>query len=118
MRKQERVYCDVRGFVVDTSSHGNPGNTAPVTSGYTYQITESGKFGTGPFSIDIASLNPGTKYFYRACAHNAAGWGYGDEMEFVTKEKGIWNKITSYLELDTIEVGFSSGIRFKLKRKM
>jgi len=62
MRKQERVYCDVRGFVVDTSSHGNPGNTAPVTSGYTYQITESGKFGTGPFSIDIASLKPGTKY--------------------------------------------------------
>ena len=118
MCKQEGVYCDVRGFVVDTSSRGNPGTTDPVTSGYTYHITESGKFGTGPFSIEIASLKPGTKYYYRACAHNVAGWGYGDEVEFVTKEKGVWKKITSYLELDNIEVGFPSGIKFKLKRKM
>ncbi len=118
MSEQKRVYCDLRGFVVDTSSHGNPGNTDPVNSGYTYHITESGNFGTGAFSIKIASLKPGTKYYCRACAHNVAGWGYGDEVDFTTKEKGVWKKITSYLELDSLEVGFPSGIKFKLKRKM
>ena len=117
MCKQKAVYCDVRGLVVDTSSHGNPGNTDPVTSGYTYHITESGKFGTGPFEIEMAGLKPGTKYYYRACAHNVAGWGYGGEVEFTTKEKGVWKKIISYLELDTLEVGFPSGIKFRFKRK-
>lgn len=117
MSRQERVYCDVQGFVVDTSSRGNPGDKAPVASGYAYQITESGKFGTGAFSIEIASLKAGTKYYYRACAHNLAGWSYGDELTFTTKEKGIWKKISSCLELDGLEVGFPSGIKFKLKRK-
>ena len=67
MSERERVYCDVRGFVVDTSSHGSPGNTDPTASCYTYHITESGKFGTGHFSIHMAGLKPGTKYYYRAC---------------------------------------------------
>lgn len=117
MSQQERIYCDVRGFVVDTSSRGSPGDKAPVDSGYAYQITESGKFETGAFSIEIASLKAGTKYYYRACAHNLAGWSYGDELTFTTKEKGIWKKISSCLELDGLEVGFPSGIKFKLKRK-
>jgi len=115
--RQERVYCDVRGSVVDTSSHGNPGDKAPTASGYAYHITESGRFGTGAFSIDVASLKPGTKYYYRARAHNLGGWGYGDELTFTTKGKGIWKRITSYLELDSVEVGFPSGIKFRLKRK-
>ena len=110
------VYCDARGLVVDTSSHESPGNTGPVTSGYRYQISEIGKFGTGPFSIKMAGLKPGTKYYYRAYAHNVAGWGYGNAVAFTTKEEGVWKKITSYLELDSLEVGFPSGIKFRLKR--
>jgi hypothetical protein len=117
MSERERVYCDVRGFVVDTSSHESPRNIDPAVSGYTYHITESGKFGTGHFSIQMAGLKPGTKYYYRACAHNLAGWGYGDEVTFTTKKRGIWKKITSYLELEYLELGLPSGVKVRFKRK-
>ena len=117
MSQRERVYCDVRGFVVDTTSRGSLGDKAPIASGYAYHITEGGKFGTGAFSIEIPSLKPGTRYYYRACAHNLAGWSYGDELTFTAKEKGIWKRITSYLELDGLEVGFPSGTKFKFMRK-
>ena len=117
MSERERVYCDVRGFVFDTSSHGSPGDTDPTASCYTYHISESGKFETGPFSIQMAGLKPETKYYYRACAHNLAGWGYGEEVIFTTKKRGIWKKITSYLELDYLELGLPSGVKFRFKRK-
>jgi len=117
MSQQQRQYCDARGFVFDTKSHGNPGNVAPIASGYTYQITESGNFSTGAFSMEMSGLKPGTTYYNRACAHNSAGWGYGNEMSFTTKRKGIWKKITSYLEFDGVEVGYPSGVKIKLKRK-
>jgi hypothetical protein len=117
MSQRGRVYCDLRGLVVDTSSHGNPGNTAPTSSGYAYHITESGSFGTGSFPIKMAGLKPGTNYYYRACAHNLAGWGYGDEVSFTTKKSGGWNKITSYLEVYDFQVGFPSGISLKLRHK-
>jgi hypothetical protein len=52
----------------------------------------------------MAGLKPGTKYYYRACAHNLAGWGYGDEVTFTTKKRGLWKKITSYLELEYLEL--------------
>ena len=93
MSQQKRANCDVRGFVFDTQSRRNPGNADPTASGYTYHITESGTFTSGTFSMKISGLNPGTQYYYRACAHNLAGWSYGDEVEFTTKEKGFWNKI-------------------------
>lgn len=117
MIERKRVFCDARGFVVDTSSHKSPGNIDPIKSGYKYHITESGNFKAGEFSVKMTSLEPGTKYYYRACAHNLTGWSYGNEMDFTTVERGIWNKITSCLEFDSFEVGFPSGIKFKLKRK-
>ena len=117
MSERERAYCDVRGFVFDTSSHGSPGNTDPTASCYTYHITESGKFETGPFSIQMAGLKPKTKYYYRACAHNLVGWGYGDEITFTTKKRGLWKKITSYLELESLELGLPSGVKVRFKRK-
>jgi hypothetical protein len=117
MSERERLHCDVRGFVVDTSSHENPGNIEPTASGYSYHITESGKFGTGPFSMQISGLKPGTKYYYRACAHNLAGWSYGAEVSFATKKAGGWKKIHSYLEFDYLEVGFPLGIKARFKRK-
>lgn len=117
MPECERVYCNVRGFVVDTSSHGSPGNTDPAASCYTYHITESGKFETGHFSIQMAGLKSQTKYYYRACVHSLAGWGYGEEVTFTTKKKGFWKKITSYLELEYLELGFPSGVKVRFKRK-
>jgi hypothetical protein len=106
---------DVRGFVFDTISHANPGNVEPAFSGYTYQATEFGDFKRGKFSNRISGLKPQTNYFYRACAHNKAGWSYGDEVSFTTKKAGLWYKITSF-RLEEVEVGFPSGVKVRFKR--
>ena len=67
------VNCDQRGFEWGTS----PGS-------YPNSWTESGSFGTGVFSHAIDGLNPGATYYFRAKAHNSAGWGYGDEKSVIT----------------------------------
>lgn len=67
--------CDYRGFDYDIDS-GAP---------YTYSATDTGSFGTGAFTKGLTSLSPGTTYYYRAKAHNSAGWGYGSELTFYTK---------------------------------
>ena len=108
---------DVRGFVFDTKSHPHPGNVEPFFSGYTYQVTESGNFGKGKYSLKISSLTPNTKYYLRACAHNVAGWGYGNEMSATTKKAGLWYKITSSFYVDAVELGFPLGAKVRLKRK-
>jgi len=65
--------CDERGFEWGTSS-GN----------YPNSWTESGSFGTGDFDYTITGLNPQTDTYFRAKAHNSAGWGYGSERQFST----------------------------------
>ena len=114
---ERKTHCNVRGFVFDTARHENPGNTPPTNSGYRYHVTESGSFMPGKFSMSIASLKPGTTYYFWACAHNLAGWSYGDEENFTTKKKGVWRKVTSYLGFDAVEVGFPSGVKVKLRRQ-
>jgi len=109
---------DARGFVFDTKSHTKPGNVEPISSGYAYQVTESGSFKRGEYSIEISGLTPNTTYYYRACAHNVAGWGYAsNEMSFTTKKAGAWHKITSSFSIEAIEVGFPSGVKVRLKKK-
>lgn len=76
--------CDERGFVWDTASHGDPGNVAPAASGYAWNWTEAGIFGTGVYSDNSAVLDCNTTYYYRACAHNTKGWDYGAEQNFTT----------------------------------
>ncbi len=66
---------DIRGFQWDIDS-GAP---------YTNNWTESGSFGTGAYFRGLTSLNRGTLYYFRALAHNSAGWGYGAELKFLTK---------------------------------
>jgi len=66
--------CDERGFEWDNNS-GTP---------YVNSWTETGNFGTGSFSYLITELDPDTTYYFRAKAHNSAGWGYGDELSFST----------------------------------
>jgi len=77
--------CDYRGFVWGDESHSNPGNTAPASSGYDSSWSKSGSYGTGTFNRCISGLSEGTKYYYRACARNSAGWSYGSEQTFLTK---------------------------------
>ncbi len=74
-----------RGFVWDTSTHGDPGNVAPAASGYGANWTESGTFGLGTFSHVASPLIVGTTYYWRACALNDAGfWAYSGELSFAT----------------------------------
>uniref|UniRef100_UPI002930AC5F hypothetical protein n=1 Tax=Pedobacter gandavensis TaxID=2679963 RepID=UPI002930AC5F len=40
--------------------------------------------GTGIYSIPVAGLTPGTKYYLRAFATNIKGTAYGEELNFVT----------------------------------
>jgi len=77
--------CDYRGFVWDTSTHSDPGDTAPAASDYTSYWTESGTYNEGNFTHGVSSLTNGELYYYRACAHNSEGWAYGDEVTFLTK---------------------------------
>jgi hypothetical protein len=72
---------DVRGFVWDTISHGNPGPTvSPVASAYTNYTEETGSFGVGPFSAVLSPMVEQQEYYIRAYAHNADGYFYGSEV--------------------------------------
>ncbi len=66
--------CDEKGFEWGTTP-GGP---------YPNEVTETGTFTESGFLIDITDLTPGTTYYYRAKAHNSAGWGYGEEESFST----------------------------------
>ena len=81
--------CDERGFVWGTVSHtGDLGNVPPTPTGSGYgncwTNTTGSPFVPGDFYRDISGLSPGTDYYWRAWAHNSAGWGYGDELAFQT----------------------------------
>ncbi len=82
--------ADYRGFVWDTTSRGDPGNTAPAASAYANYNTEGGSFGTGEFTYYRNSLVSGDTYYYRGCAHNGVGWSYGAEVSFQTLELVLW----------------------------
>jgi len=67
-------------------------------SGFVYSLNPSPEIGDvgiiqlqtsptvtmGTYSIGISSLNPNTKYYYRAYALNGNGTGYGDDKTFTT----------------------------------
>jgi len=75
---------DLRGFVWDTASHGDPGDVAPASSDYGDYVSASGSFSTGAFTGAIDSLAPETTYYVRAWAHNDEGYSYGGEVSFVS----------------------------------
>lgn len=75
-----------RGVVWSTSSHGDPGNVAPGSSGYESSNNQSGSFGTGAFTRSLTGLSDNTTYYVRAYAGNSAGYDYGSEVSFTTDE--------------------------------
>ena len=75
---------DQEGFVWSTSSHGDPGNVAPVSSGYSGVFTDSGSFSAGTFDHVQTGLLGATLYYVRAYAHGADGYVYGAEISFTT----------------------------------
>jgi len=75
---------DERGFVWSTTSHGDPGDTPPTSSGYEDYFSDSGDFGTGTFDTLADTLTPDTTYYVRAFAHNSIAYQYGPEISFDT----------------------------------
>ncbi len=100
--------CDSRGFVWGDESHTDPGNTAPASSGYDFNFSQSGNYGTGTFGHGI-STDEGTKYYYRACAHNSAGWSYGSELTFLTKPDAPTSFNASTVNSTQIDLSWIKG---------
>ena len=73
----------MRGFDWGTS----PGN---YTGSWTEGASGNYQFGTGSFSYNLTGLSPGQTYYFRAKAHNSAGWGYGSEMSFYLHPMNSW----------------------------
>lgn len=72
--------CDERGFEWGTEHEV-----------YTDDWTEIGTFGVGTFNYNLTELISGKTYYYRAKAHNSAGWGYGQEIIFVLQFMNLLN---------------------------
>jgi hypothetical protein len=74
------------GFVWDTASQALPGNVAPASSGYGFNLNTGNNFSTIPssFSATMRTLPAGTTIFVRAWAQNSSGYAYGGEVSFTT----------------------------------
>jgi len=86
--------CDQRGFDWGYSS-----------GSYTYEWTETGSFGIGSFSHQVTGLIEGATVYFRAKAHNSAGWGYGSEKSFVVPSgwSGTINGVTNPSKIDGVD---------------
>lgn len=91
---------DERGFVFDTTSYSDPGNTSPSSSAYSNSVNETGSYSTGSYSLTMSGLTAGTKYYVRAYAHNSEGYSYGSEVSFRADE---------VRKFDTTNTDFSQG---------
>lgn len=112
--------ADHRGFVVDTETHGAPGNVAPSSSGYDNSLNEdaSGDFGTGAFTATLgtaSALTENTTYYARAYAHNSAGYAYGDEVTFKTDNVVLATKDTAYKIRGKSSVAKDSAYKVRAK---
>ncbi len=77
----------IRGEITNTGGE-NP--TRYLQWGTNTNMTSSankGVGGTGIYTHDLTSLDPATKYYFRAYATNDAGTGYGTMLDFTT-DKG------------------------------
>ncbi len=63
--------------------------------------------GIGKFTSEITGLEPGTKYYVRAYAKNAAGTGFGEERSFTTQGNGGGGGTGDHAYVD---LGLSSGL--------
>jgi len=75
---------------------------------YPNKAVDSGNFSAGAFTKPMTGLSPGNTYYYRAKAHNSAGWGYGSEQSFTTS--------ISIIEKTSHDSG--SGVDGKLDRAL
>ena len=72
-----------RGFKYSTTNGFDAANTGT-------NISESGTFGTGAFSLIPSSLTSTTTYYVVAYATNSAGTTYGSQVTFTTVVYTVW----------------------------
>ncbi|MBP9688032.1 MAG: hypothetical protein KBE91_00360, partial [Bacteroidia bacterium] len=73
----------VSGVVVSTSP-------SPVRGGFgVIDSSSNPNVGMGAFSVNVAGLNLGTTYYYRAYATNAIGTTYGADSTFTTNSASV-----------------------------
>ena len=97
-----------RGVCYSTSSTGIDITVSPT--GFTPQISETGTYGTGAFTISsITGLTPATTYYYRAYAINNSGSGlfaYGEQKNFTTLGGPLVETVIPYsITSSTAQVG-------------
>jgi len=88
--------CSKRGICYNTT--GNP--TIEDS-----KVEETGDFGIGAFTESLIDLSPDTTYYVKAYACNSAGYGYGEEVEFIidTATEGYTFRGFEYYEKGTGE---------------
>lgn len=81
------------GFVWDTTSRADPGNTAPTASAYANSWENGSGVAEGTYYNHPtgAGLAADTIYYFRTAAENSQGWAYGDEESFETIGTPIGN---------------------------
>lgn len=115
------ITINARGFVWDTSTQADPGNTDPSASSYGDYWTEA-TASTGTFTHLITGLVPRTTYYTRATANTTAFWVYSDEINFTTlagipntSNNWTWmqNNVMSYADNVTISVSGTQVLRYQ-----
>ena len=75
-----------RGFVYSTTSRSLPGNVDPSSTSYESLIDASGTFVAEAFDRTLTGLTPNDVYYVRAFGENEAGFGYGNEVSFLSNK--------------------------------
>ena len=103
--------ADFRGIVWDLASQGAPGDVAPGASGYANNVQEGpGSYGIGAFTRSLTGLPTGDTIYARAWAHNSGGYGYGAEVNFLTKPAAPTNvAATEGSETDKVVVTWTKS---------
>ena len=102
--------CSLRGFVWDTSTHVDPGDTSPPAT-YSNNITQdAGGYGIGQYTIGVTGLTAGECYYYRSFVYNDIGYDYSDvEQKFQTKPFAPTGFSASTGAGDSIDLAWTIG---------
>ena len=73
------------------------------------KVEESGSYGTGVYSLNITTLDPGTKYYIKAYTHNSKGYGYSDELNFITKPNDPSALVCTVISSTQINLAWTKG---------
>jgi len=100
-----------RGFVWDTTSHGDPGNVAINATAYANNWSEPGNWSLMSFDKDLTGLGQGQVYYHRAGARNNDDeWSYGPEVGMVTIPGNPSSFTATTFSTTQIDLAWSEGV--------